>query len=192
MKLDIRFMEGTPEDLWCEALAALAFQESYESQGALFTLNSRTGGYLSLLRESGFFQGTLGSTLLLASEGRVKAEKIVLKGLGPKANCSPEAFMRCVKELGCSLAGLNLRDLAIWMPLPESLERDLSTFFCGACIALLRSYAERHGMDAQFYLKAIFSFPHELIAFTDDIPGQLKEAFHHLESCSVISVRKGQ
>ncbi|MBW2094649.1 MAG: hypothetical protein JRI80_07150 [Deltaproteobacteria bacterium] len=192
MKLDLRFVEVSLEDLWCEAVAALVFEEPYDSQGTIFTLNTRTGGYLSLLRESGFFQGSLGSTILLASEGRVKADKIVLKGLGPKADCSPEAFVRCVEELGDSLARLKVRDLAVWIPLPQNLERDPSGFFCDACMTLLRSYEKRYGMDPGFYLKTVFSFPHELLGFMEDIAGSLKNAFRHLEGCSVITVEKEQ
>lgn len=192
MKLDLRFVEVSLEDVWCEAVAALVFQEPYETQGAIFTLNTRTRGYLSFLRESGFFKGSLGSTILLASEGRVKAEKIVLKGLGPRADCSPDAFMRCVEELGESLARLMVRDLAVWIPLPEKLERDPSGFFCDACMTLLQPYVRMYGMDSGSCLKTIFSFPREVLGFLQDIAGNLKNVFHHLESCSVVAIEKEQ
>jgi hypothetical protein len=190
MKLDLRFVEVCLEDVWCEAVAALVFQEPYDSQGTIFTLNTRTGGYLSLLRESGFFKGSLGSTILLASEGRVKADKIVLKGLGPRADCSTEAFVKCVEELGDSLARLKVRDLTVWIPLPENLERDLSGFFCDACMTLLQPYVRMYGMDSGCYLKTVFSFPREVLGFLQDIAGNLKNAFRHLESCSVVVVEK--
>jgi len=191
MKLDVRFVEVSLEDVWCEAVAGLVFMEPYDSQGNIFTLDIRTGGYLSLLRESGFFRGSLGSTILLASEGRVKADKIVLKGLGPKADCSPEAFVKCVQELGDSLARLKVRDLAVWIPFPENLERDPSGFFCDACVTFLRSYERMYGMGSGFYLKTVFSFPREVIGFLQDIAGNLKDAFRHLESCSVIKTVAG-
>jgi len=190
MKLDLRFVEVSLEDLWCEAVAALVFVESYDSQGTLFTLDTRTGGYLFHLRKSGFFKGSLGSTLLLASEGRVKADKIVLKGLGPRAECSPEAFVRCIEELGDSLAKLKVRDVAVWIPLLQNLERDAPGFFSDACMRLLRPYEKMYGMNPEFYLKTVFSFPHELLGFLKDITGNLKNAFRHLEGCSVIAVEK--
>lgn len=192
MRLDLRFVEASLEDLWCEALAALVFQEPYDTQGTIFALDARTGGYLSMLREAGFFQAALGSTILLASEGRIKADKIVLKGLGPKADCSPEKFLKCIAELGDSLARIGIRDFAVWIPLPGNLERDLSGFFGEACIAMLRSYEKMHGSDAGFYLKTVFSFPNQLAEFFDDIAGSLKQTFRHLESCSVINVLRGQ
>ena len=190
MKLDLRFVEVSLEDLWCEAMAALVFEEPYDAQGAMFRLDSRMGGYLALLRESGFFKGSLGSTILLASEGRLKAEKIVLKGLGPRGNCSPEVFVRCVAELGDSLAKLKVCDLAVRIPLLQNLERDASGFLSDACMTLLHSYENMYGMDPGCYVKTVFSFPREFLGFLEDIAGNLKNAFRHLEACSVIGVGK--
>ena len=188
MKLDLRFVEVSLEDLWCEAVAALVFQEPLESQGAVFSLDSRTGGYLTSFEESGFFKGALGSTILLASEGRIKADKILLKGLGPKADCSPEAFLRCVGELGHSLAKLKIRDVVAWIPLPHDAGRNPAAFYGDACEALLRPYEETCGADSGFYLKMVFSFPHALQGSLEDIAEGLKRAFGHLESCSIVVV----
>jgi len=186
MKLDLRFVEVSLEEVWVDALAALVFQEPYDAQGSIFTLDTRTGGYFSLLRDSGFFKGSLGSTILLASAGRVKADKIILKGLGPKGDCSPETFLKCIEELGESLVRLKIYDVAVWIPFPGSLERDPSGFFCDACITLLRSYEKIYGETAGFYLKTLFSFPREIAGFLEEIAGNLKKSFDHLESCSVI------
>ena len=188
MKLDLRFVEVSLEDLWCEAVAALVFQEPLDSQGAIFSLNSRTGGYLTSLEESGFFKGSFGSTVLLASEGRVKADKILLKGLGPKADCSLEAFLRCVGDLGDSLSKLRIRDMAVWIPLPAEVGKDRVAFYREACITLLHPYEETYGADSEFYLKTVFSFPHSLQGSLEGIAESLKSAFGHLDSCSIVVV----
>jgi hypothetical protein len=188
MKLDLRFVEVSLEDLWCEAVAALVFQEPFDSQGAIFSLNSRTGGYLTFLEESGFFKGSLGSTILLASEGRIKADKILLKGLGPKADCSPEVFLRCVGELGHSLAKLKIRDMVVWIPLPHDAGTDPTAFYRDACITLLRPYEEIYGAESECYLKTVFSFPRALQGSLEGIAETLKSTFGYLDSCSIVVV----
>jgi hypothetical protein len=93
-----------------------------------------------------------------------------------------------VGELGDCLAKLRIRDLAIWIPLPQKVGRDPAAFFCDACVTLLRSYEEISGMEPEFYLKTVFSFPHILHGSLKDIAGELKDAFSDLHSCSIVVV----
>lgn len=191
MKLDLRFAEVKLENLWCEAVAALVFQEPFCSQETISSLETSIGGYLGTLNKSGFFRGSLDTTLLLASEGRIKADKLILKGLGPRADCSPDTFMRCVAELGDSLAKLGIRDMAVWIPFLDNFEKDPAPFFCDACMTLIRPYEKASGRNTDFSLKAVFSIPKELLRSPEDIVRIMKEKLGHPESCSVVAVGRG-
>jgi len=191
MKLDLRFVEVSLEDLWCEAVAGLVSEEPLDLQGPIFPLDAKTGGYLTFLRETGFWKGSLGSTILVASEGRIKADKILLKGLGPKADCFSEAFMRCVAELGDSLAKLKIHDLAVWIPLPQNQEEDPATPFRNACSTFLKSYEKKCGRDSDFFLKAVFLVPHTFLAYLGDMVGRLKDEFGYMDFCSIVTMGKG-
>ena len=100
MRLDLRFVARPLEDIWCPILVALAFEDPGDNPGGIGGLDARTGGYLSRLRRQGFWTGAESETLLVASRGMVKAEKILLKGLGMESGYDASGLSRCLKAAG--------------------------------------------------------------------------------------------
>ncbi len=189
MKLDLRFVHVPLEELWCEVVAALVFEESFESQGPVYALDTRTGGYLSFLSESGFWMGSEGSTLLLASEKKIRSDKIMLRGLGPRANCSPESFVSHVAELGNSLALLRCHDLGVWIPSPGEPGEESNALFRDSCEILLNAYLERQGDNAQdFFLKIVFSMTHGSSIDLEETAESLRKEFGSRHSCSIVVI----
>jgi len=187
MRLDLRFVNVPLEELWCEVVAALVFEEPFESQGPVYSLDTRTGGYLSFLCESGFWMGSEGSTLLLASEKKIRSDKIVLRGLGSRAHCSPESFVGHVAELGNSLALLKCHDLAVWIPLLGGPVEEAGALFRGSCETLLNSYLEREGNDAEgFLVKVVFSMPHGSSIDSGETAESLRKTFGSRHNCSIV------
>ncbi|MFZ0449344.1 MAG: M17 family peptidase N-terminal domain-containing protein [Desulfatiglandaceae bacterium] len=187
MKLDLRFVNVPLEELWCEVVAALVFEEPFESQGPIYALDTKTGGYLSFLSEGGFWMGSEGSTLLLASEKKIRSDKIVLRGLGPRADCSPESFVGHVAELGNALALLKCHDLGVWIPCPGESGKKLDVLFRGACETLLNAYLEKEGDNAQdSFLKVVFSMPHGSPIDLEKTAAFLRKKFSSRYNCSVV------
>jgi Cytosol aminopeptidase family, N-terminal domain len=187
MKLDLRFVNVPLEELWCEVVAALVFEESFESQGPVYALDTRTNGYLSFLSESGFWRASEGSTLLLASEKKIRSDKIVLRGLGSRWNCSPESFVGHAGELGTSLAQLKCHDLAVWVPTQGEPGGEAKTLFRDSCEAFLNSYLESGGDSAQdSFVKVVFSIPHGSSIDLAETAESLRRVFGSSHSCSIV------
>jgi hypothetical protein len=193
MKLDLRFVNVPLEEIYCEAVAALVFEEPFESQGPIYALDTRTAGYLSFLSDSGFWMGCEGSTLLLASETKIKSDKIVLRGLGPRADFSPESFVGHVAALGNTLALLKCQDLGVWIPSSGTPGEESNALFRVSCETLLKAYLEREGDDApEFILKIVFSMPHGSSIDLEKAAGFLRKEFGSRHNCSIVVMGEEQ
>lgn len=187
MKLDLRLLNVPLEDLWCEVVAALVFEELFESQGPVYSLDTRTGGRLSSLRESGFWMGSEGSSLLLPSEKKIKSEKILLRGLGNRADFSEQSFLSHVMKLGKSLSLLKCKDLAVWIPSPVDPGEETNALFRVSCKTLLDGYLESHAEEDQdTFVKVVFSVPHGTSIDLQQTAEFLRNEFGSRYSCSII------
>lgn len=187
MKLDLRLLEVPLGDLWCEAVAALVFDEPFDSQEPILSLDAKMGGYLNYLRESGFWTGAAGSSVLVATQKKINADKILLMGLGPNADCTAKIFRGCVADLGLSLAMLRIHDLAVWIPPPRNPNRCTPAHFRNSCSTLLKSYMKKLGSESDCFLKVVFPVPRALLGRLNEVARQLKEEFTYLQSCTVIA-----
>jgi hypothetical protein len=94
MRLDLRFSTRPLEDLWCQAVAVLVFQGPSMEKGVLSGLNKKMSGFLTNLVEKGLWTGETGENFLLATQNMIKAEKVVLHGMGPKTQFNEEILIK--------------------------------------------------------------------------------------------------
>ncbi len=157
MRLDFRFSERALEDLWCEAVVALVFQGTFLTIGALSGLDAKLGGVLARLEAARFWDGAPGEDLLVASQGRIKADKILLCGLGPVSECTVGFIIRQAERVGRVLNGLQVTDFAIHIPMMDGAESEYSAQLEASVHNLTAAYLQRqpYGTDPQ--LKIVFS-----------------------------------
>ncbi|MCF8063404.1 MAG: hypothetical protein K9M82_12870 [Deltaproteobacteria bacterium] len=124
MRLDFRFSERPLENLWCEAVVAFVFQRRFLTQGTLSGLDAKMGGLLGRLEKAGFWTADPGENLLVASEGRIKAEKMLLCGMGDGSDWGEAFFAEQVESVGRVLVGLQVSDFAVHIPMREGEEAD--------------------------------------------------------------------
>ncbi|HBF42149.1 MAG TPA: hypothetical protein DDW42_00690 [Desulfobacteraceae bacterium] len=157
MKLDLRFTSRTLEELWCQIVIALVFQGPIEKTGGISGLDAKTSGYLTYLWKTGFWTGASGDTLLLASQNMIKADKILLKGLGVSSNYSTEIFSKRIKEVGCNIEGMGINDIGIHIPVIKGFETDFGSQLESACVNLVDAFFIGHKDDPDFLLKIVVS-----------------------------------
>jgi hypothetical protein len=117
--------------------------------GGLADLNDRMAGLLTRLNDRGFWTGESGESLLLAAQGAINTEKILIKGLGDMASCDKKGFSERVREAGLALDGIGVWDLGIYIPNPSYVE--LSVPY------LVEPFWKRHQMRTDFLLKMVYS-----------------------------------
>ncbi len=158
MRLDLRFSERPVESLWCQAVVAFVPRRTFLTQeGVPAALDAKTGGFLARLEEQGFWTGAYGEDLLIASQGMIKADKILLAGLGPPDTCDPEIVTARAARVGSTLMKLRVQDMGVHVPVIEGREEDYAECLEGSVRAVMEPYLVERGEDPEFLLKAVFT-----------------------------------
>ena len=156
MRLDFRFSERPLEDLWCEAVVALAFQRRFMAMGVLSGLDAKLGGILGRIQAAGFWTGGPGEDVLIASQGMIKAEKVLLCGLGPVKECDAKGMIRQVERVGRVLKGLRVTDFAVHIPIMDGAEAEHPGHLEASVHSLSVPYIQEPGGVPGGQLKIVF------------------------------------
>jgi hypothetical protein len=186
MKLDLRFTARPLEDLWCDTVVAFVFQEHYTQENGISGLDVKTSGGLTRLLKNGFWTGADGETLLIASENMIKADKILLKGLGAPSGYSTENLSVRIRELANALGRMSINDFAIRIPVTEESESEYCSYIESACTDLVDSFLAQHEDDDDFFLKILVSLEDTFVQGLEKTIRQLKEHFMSKLDYSII------
>ena len=157
MRLELRFSKRPLEGLSCQAVVILAFSDPDLPKGDLASLYDRMTGLWPDLEKTGFWAGTPGETLLLASQGIIGADKILIKGLGERAVFDTIDLTDRMAEIGVSLDGIGVRDFGIHIPIVTDSHEAHSKHLELAARYLVEPFLEYHQGEADYTLKIIFS-----------------------------------
>jgi len=79
-------------------------------------LDWRMGGRLSALLKSRFMGGELGESVIVPGKPHVPFEKVLVVGLGPRAEFDDSTFRTAVVHLARTLEGLRVRRTVVELP----------------------------------------------------------------------------
>ena len=99
-----------------ELCACTIWSDERPARGFAGLLDWRLGGRLSALLKSGFFLGEANEALLVPGKPHVPFEKVLVLGLGARADFDDASFRRAVFQLGKKLEGLRVRRAVIELP----------------------------------------------------------------------------
>jgi len=123
-----------------EVLVCCLFEDERPVQGIAGLLDWRMATRLSRHLTAGVLTGARGETAILPGKPRVPFEKLVLFGLGPKAEFDENAFIDTVCRILDTLAGLRVRMAVIERP-----GRHTSVVDAVRAIQVITSVCEEHG-----------------------------------------------
>lgn len=190
MRLDFRFSERPLEDLWCEAAVAFVFQRKFLTQGLLSGLDAKMGGLLGRLETAGFWTAERGETLLVASEGRIRAEKLLLCGLGDGSDWGGAVLADRTAGAGRVLLGLQISDFAIHVPMREGEETDYPARLEASVQNLAAPYLEAYGGSTDHVLKIVFSIERFFSEGLLPVADRLRSRFGSTFDLSVVIERE--
>jgi hypothetical protein len=173
MRLDLRFTKRTIEDLWCQAIVALVFQEEDMISDALSGLDCKMAGALSRLALKKIWTGARNEKALLATELMVKADKLLLYGLGTASEYSRESLEGCIDSLAYSLDKMCINDFGLSLPIDKGNESRY-----------------KYGSEADFLLKIVFSIEDRMIDTLAEVEVHLRECFTPVLDFSIIIDKK--
>ena len=186
MRLDLRFSDRPLESLWCQAVAALVFQGPNLTGGMLSGLNEKMAGFLTNLEEKGFWTGSRGETLLLASQDAIRAEKILLKGLGEGVDYDTHLLVNHIREVGTAFDKMGIKEFGIHIPIFEGLEEEYPSHLEICARQLVNPFLQNHRGESDFILKIIFSVEKCTAGILNPVAKRLREYFGLLIDFSVV------
>ena len=186
MKLDLRFSDRPLESLWCQAVAALVFRGPDLTEGALFGLNEKMAGFLSDLQERGFWTGCRGESILVASQDAIRAEKILLKGLGESKDYDIKLLVSHIRELGSTFNKMEVNEFGIHIPVFQGLEEEHASHLELCARQVANPFFQHHRGESDFTLKIIFSVENYTGKVLGPVAGRLREYFDLQVECSVV------
>ncbi len=177
MKLDLRFTIRPLEELWCQIVVALSFLGPIGGDDGICGLDAKTSGYLTDLWKRGFWTGARGDTLLVASQDMIKADKILLKGLGACSDYGVEILGKTVREVGYTLENMRVNDFAIRVPVAKGQDLEYPRYLETTCRRIIDPFLLTHRDEPDFVLKMVMSVDSAFIDGLKSVDRHLKEHF---------------
>ena len=190
MRLDLRFTKRPIEDLWCQAIVALVFQDESMLSGTLSSLNIKMAEALSNLARKMILTGARGEKTLLATELMVKADKLLLYGLGTGMEYNKESLEECIDSLAGSLDKMGINDFGISLPVEEGNEYRYPYQLEIVSKGLVSFFLETHKSERDFLLKIVFSIEDRMMDILSQVELHLRECFTPVLDFSIIIDRK--
>ena len=139
--MKIRVQRGKATAYRTEALVALHFEDGILSQEPAGLVDRASGGQIGNLLASGDFRGKLCQTAVIRTGGAMPARRIVVVGLGKRADFNLEKLRGAYAAAARQVRDLNLKEFALAvdggvldLPLPQVAEAVLE----GAMLGLYR------------------------------------------------------
>jgi hypothetical protein len=130
-----------PEDVVADLLVMFHLQDEPSPRGRLGELDWILCGALSRLRARGKFSGERGVMALLSPQGKLKAERLLVMGLGRRADLSLVTLYRLSYQVAEAVLRLRCARVALEIPLrafPHDAAQRLQRAFLEGFVAELQ------------------------------------------------------
>ncbi len=188
MNLDLRFTSRPPDTIWCEAVVVFLFRESLDRE-YVPGVDRKTSAYLRALCKRGFWSAARGDVLLLAGEDRLRAEKVVLIGLGKEAETSIDELNEQINRASITLDSIDISNMAVRITLPANIS-DPFEYAELSCKNFLRYFLDKYKDDDLKALKVIFSMDWALLDRLEGFDNILREYIGQMATSSIVMEKK--
>lgn len=102
--------------LGTEVILAAFAEDEQPPHGLAGLLDWRLAGRISALRERGFATGKVGEVVLVPGKPKLPFDKVLLFGIGPRADFSEPVYRVVVEKMLTTLEGLRARSAVVELP----------------------------------------------------------------------------
>lgn len=157
MRLDLRLTHRFLDQLWCQAVVAFLFNDASLLTGYLSRLDEKLTGTLTQLIDTNFLTGKRDELILIASQERIKAEKLLFVGLGSPKNYSFDVLSSAIKKISSTLERLALYEFGIMVPWIKGIKADYIELTKLTIRNLVDCYGIHKRDEVNVSLKVIFT-----------------------------------
>jgi len=162
MRLDVRLTHRFLDQLWCQAIVVFLFEDISFQKEYLLRINKALAGSLTPLIDSHFITGKKGDLILIATQQRIKAEKLLFVGLGPVSDYSVRILPSVAEKLVSSLEGLRVDEFCIMVPRLDGDKKQYEGFVRSMIQGTMSYYEERKREAVPFILKMLVSIDEDV------------------------------
>jgi len=164
MKLDVRLTHRYLDQLWCQAIVVFLFEDLSLQKECLSKINETMANSLTPLIDTRFITGKRDELILIATQDRIKAEKLFFFGLGPISHYSGRILPAVTRRLSTSLDRLNVHEFCIMVPRFEGIKKDCEKFVRSMIRGITNHYEKTETDAADFILKILVSVEEEVFS----------------------------
>ncbi len=163
--------------MWCQVGLIFICKELVESGQEPSGLDQKTSAYLQNLARQGFWRCEEGEELLLAGEERIRAQKLLLIGLGSCDNVNSPRLADQVRTSARVLACIGANDIGVRMP-PFWGRDAYAELLTDTCLTLVREWGgiERKGAAIGSELKLVYAVDPTFLEEAEEAATRLRKA----------------
>lgn len=186
MRFDLRFTTRPIEDLWCQAVVMLSFKIQGRMSSTLERINKKMAGSIESFTRSGIWSGECNEKLLFATQNSIKADKLLLHGLGEESIYSLNILKKEITDVGMSLNKMGVNEFGIFIPHAPGLESEYIIHIETAIEDLAGIYLSKYKDAPDYTLKMYISIENRYMEPAEKMTERLRDHFSPLSDFSII------
>ncbi len=186
MRLDLRFTNRSLDELWCQAVVMLSFKVNEKIAAPLDHLDKKMTGSIRNIIQSGIWTGERGEKLLLATQNSIKADKLLVYGLGEEVKYSLQLLKSEIENVGNALVKLGVNELSIEIPGVTGIDAGYDQYIETAVKNITDIYMQKYLDVPDFILKLYVVIDNGCVKDISRIAENLRGSFPALSDISII------
>lgn len=186
MRLDLRFTNRPLEDLYCQAIVLFSFSINNNRSRVLTNLDRKMAGSIGDIINAGIWLGECGEKLLFATQEAIKADKLLIYGMGNESEYSFELLKREVFVLGTAMDKMGINEFVFHLPEVDRFEQVYGVHLEAAVKTLANIYANKYKDVPEYLLKMYISIDRKFMESAGAISGRLRDFYSPVSDCTVI------
>ncbi len=189
MRFDLRFTTRPIEEIWCQAVVTLSYKIQDRISEHLDRIDKKMGGSIRKIIQSGIWSGECGEKLLFATKNSIRADKLLIYGLGNETVYSIDILKREITNLGNVLDKMNINEFGFFLPQISEVESEYIIYIETAIKHLTKVFIDKYKDDSEYTVKIFISLGNRYIESTVQLNDSLRRFFPPYSDFSIIPDR---
>lgn len=186
MRLDLRFTNRPLEELWCQAVVLLSFKVQDKMSPTLDSIDKKMTGSIRNIVQSGIWSGERGDKLLFATQNSIKADKLLIYGMGEESKYSIDVLKSEIDNAGDALLKMGVSEFGFQIPERSEKESKFDKYIEAAVKSLAGVYLGKYKDTPDFILKIYISIPNDYLKSVEIVTDRLRKHLSPLTELSII------
>lgn len=186
MRIDLRFTNRPLEELWCQAVVAFSFKVRDKLSLILDSIDKKMTGSIRNIVQAGIWTGDCGDKLLLATQSSIRADKLLIHGLGEETKYSIDVLKMEIEHTGNALLKMGITEFGLQIPDTGRSQTPFDIHIETAVKKVVCIYLDRYREVPDFILKIYISINNDLMMLAEKAADRLRNYFSPVTGCSII------